>query len=204
MAIKGFKEVIDRKGYRLDAKDRKIFERELSNSLFGLDDSNWYRHNKTDVIEFILYDSSDNQLPQGDSGELVRYIYLDDAKINEYFTVNNDPDSTKVNEARQYTVNTEKLIHEAGYSNGIFKTQITLLNRRAGTDTKDFDKLWIHEISPSRTEVRVLPIKDRAGNILPDLFIVVLVSVEGRKSCVFFIEIRLHCDKSEIMSVYKI
>ena len=30
------------------------------------------------MIEFILYDVSDNQLPQGDDGKLVRYIHLDD------------------------------------------------------------------------------------------------------------------------------
>ena len=36
------------------------------------------------MIEFILYDVSDNQLPQGDDGKLVRYIHLDDCK---YFKI---------------------------------------------------------------------------------------------------------------------
>ena len=29
MAIKGFKQVVEKKGYRLDDKDRKIFEKEI-------------------------------------------------------------------------------------------------------------------------------------------------------------------------------
>ena len=51
-------------------------------------------------------------------------------------------------------------IKEAGYSNGIFKTQVTLLNRRVGSEESSEDKLWIHEISPSRTEIRVVPLKN--------------------------------------------
>jgi hypothetical protein len=48
---------------------------------------------------------------------------------------------------------------EAGYTNGIFRTQVTLINKRAGSD-KQKDKLWIQEISPSRTEVRLFPLKE--------------------------------------------
>ena len=59
---------------------------------------------------------------------------------------------------QEYFIDTEKLIKEFGYSNGVFKTQITLLNRRLGSEPRLFDKVWIHEISPSRTEVRVLPV----------------------------------------------
>ena len=43
--------------------------------------------------------------------------------------------------------------------NGIFKTQVTLINKRVGSDSEE-DKLWISEISPSRTEVRLFPIKN--------------------------------------------
>ena len=64
----------------------------------------------------------------------------------------------KSNNAQEYFIDTEKLIKEFGYSNGVFKTQITLLNRRLGSEPRLFDKVWIHEISPSRTEVRVLPV----------------------------------------------
>jgi len=170
MAIKQFKDIIDDKGYSVTSKDRKIFERDLSKSLFGLDGTHWFRHGKTDVIEFILYDSNDNQLPQGDDGRLVNYIYLDSANIRNYFSISDVPDAGKLNEARKYLIDSEKLIKEAGYTNGIFKTQITLLNRRVGSEETEFDKLWIHEISPSRTEIRVLPVKmEDDMTILPDL-----------------------------------
>ena len=170
MAIKGFKDIIDKKGYLVSKKDRQIFERELSKSLFGIGNGIWFRHGQTDAIEFILYDSNDNQLPQGDTGRLVRYIYLDDANIKEYFIINEDETSRKkLNDAREYVVDSEKIIKEAGYSSGIFKTQITLLNRRVGSDERTYDKVWIHEISPSRTEIRVLPTKDKDNNVLPDL-----------------------------------
>ena len=32
-----------------------------------------------------------------------------------------------------------------------------------------FDRLWIHEISPSRTEIRVLPVNRDKGGVWPDL-----------------------------------
>ncbi len=73
MAIKGFKDIIDRKGYKVDSEDRKVFEKEISKSNLGLGCS--------DMIEFILFDSSENQLPQGDDGKLVRYIYIDDVNV---------------------------------------------------------------------------------------------------------------------------
>jgi hypothetical protein len=60
----------------------------------------------------------------------------------------------------EYFIDIERLLREAGYNNGIFKTQITLLNKRVGTEF-DNDKLWISEISPSRTEVRLFPIKNK-------------------------------------------
>jgi hypothetical protein len=179
MAIKGFKEIVDKRGFKVDKKDREIFERAVAKSAFGLLLDSIYRHGKTDTIEFVLYDSNDNQLPQGDSGDLVRYIYLDDANIGEYFTI--DETNRKTNDAPEYIVNSERLIREAGYSSGIFKTQITLLNRRLGSENNRFDKVWIHEISPSRTEIRILPTKNQQGEILPDLEERYNIFIEGRQ-----------------------
>lgn len=156
MAIEGFKEIIDRKGYKVNSEDRKVFEKEISKSNFGLGCS--------DMIEFILFDSSENKLPQGDDGKLVRYIYLDDANINDYFIISDNQFTKKKNGTPEFIVDIEKLIREAGYSNGIFKTQVTLLNRRAGTDVDDDNNLWVHEISPSRTEVRLLPNRAKKKN----------------------------------------
>ena len=49
----------------------------------------------------------------------------------------------------------------------ISKTQITLLNKRVGSEAPS-DSLWISEISPSRTEVRLLPLK-RGLQLNPEL-----------------------------------
>jgi len=153
MAIKDFKEIVDRKGYKVNSEDRKIFEREIGKSYFG--------YGNSDMIEFILYDINDNKLPQGDDGKLVRYISLNDSNIKNYFLISDNNFTKKLNGASEFIVDIERLVREAGYSNGIFKTQVTLLNRRAGSDTGTTDKLWIHEISPSRTEIRVLPLKNK-------------------------------------------
>lgn len=153
MAIKDFKEVVDRKGYKVDSEDRKIFEREIGKSYFGAGFS--------DMIEFILYDINDNKLPQGEDGKFVRYIHLNDSNIKDYFLISDNNFTKKLNGASEFIVDIEKLVKEAGYSNGIFKTQVTLLNRRVGSEKGEGDKLWIHEISPSRTEIRVLPLKNK-------------------------------------------
>ena len=159
MAIKGFKQVVEKKGYRLDDKDRKIFEKEIKRGYFGFDVG--------DIIEFVIYDASDNQLPQESvDGKKVRYISYTDENIKKYFDkVPENKFNKKSNNAQEYFIDTEKLIKEAGYSNGVFKTQITLLNRRLGSEPRLFDKVWIHEISPSRTEVRVLPVVEDGTSI---------------------------------------
>jgi hypothetical protein len=156
MAIEGFKDIINDNGYKVDEKDRVVFEEGLQKSYFG--------QGIADVIEFVLYDSNDNKLPQGDSGDFVRYVYLDSANITDYFILSTANAGDKQSRASEYIVDVEKLIRDAGYSNGVFKTQVTLLNRRAGSNAKEGDKLWIHEISPSRTEIRVLPLKSKIEN----------------------------------------
>jgi hypothetical protein len=161
MAINQFKEIVDKKGYKVDSKDRAIFEKEVAKSYFGMGDA--------DTIEFVLYDSSDNILPQGENGELARYIFLNDVNISKYFIFTENSSNKRLNGAKEYIIDTEFLVREAGYSTGIFKTQTTLLNRRVGSETVVDDKLWIHEISPSRTEIRVLPINGVDGKPNSDL-----------------------------------
>jgi len=156
MAIKDFKDIEGRKGYLVEQEDRKIFQKEISKANFGL--------GCADMIEFILYDVSDNKLPQGDSGKLVRYIHLDDTNISKYFLISDNILTKKIGDVPEFVVDLEALIKEAGYNNGIFKTQVTLLNRRLGEEILDSNKLWIHEIAPSRTEIRVLPIRAKEEN----------------------------------------
>jgi hypothetical protein len=153
MAIKTFKEILDNKGYRINSNDRKIFEQGNFQSFFGLSNS--------DAIEFVVYDVNDNQLPQKD-GKLVRYVQLTNQNIADYFMIAEGTIFQKYKLPSEYFIDVERLLREAGYNNGIFKTQITLLNKRVGSENND-DKLWISEISPSRTEVRLFPIKSKTG-----------------------------------------
>ena len=77
--MKDFKNIEEKKGYRVDKKDREIFEREVRRGIFGLDVG--------DIIEFIVYDSNDNALPQESSnGKPVRYISYTDTNIKKYFS----------------------------------------------------------------------------------------------------------------------
>ena len=156
MAIKGFKDIEQKKGYRVEKKDREIFEREVRRGIFGIDVG--------DIIEFILYDSSDNPLPQKSANDKpVRYISYTDTNIQKYFSkVNKTKFNIKRNGAEEFFIDLETLIKEAGYSQGVFKTSVSLLNRRLGSEERKFDRAWIHEISPSRTEVRVLPVIDES------------------------------------------
>ena len=79
MPTKSFKDIIDKRGYKVSKADRAIFEREIGKSYFGMGVS--------DLIEFVLYDSNNNQLPQGDSKLMVRYIPLDVENIRKYFLI---------------------------------------------------------------------------------------------------------------------
>lgn len=149
MAIKTIKEIINSRGYVINPKDRAIFETGDLRSFFGL--------SGTDAIEFIVYDANDNQLPQGNDGSLVRYIPLTSENISDYILMPEGTVIQKYNLPKEYFIDVERLLSEAGYGNGIFKTQITLINKRVGSEMKD-DKLYINEISPSRTEVRLFPV----------------------------------------------
>lgn len=154
MAIKSFKEIINNKGYRISTKDREIFEEGTLQSFFGFSDS--------DLIEFIAYDVNDNQLPlqlnpAGDTS-LVKYIPLTSENIKNYFLIAEGTKLQLGNFPKEYFIDVKQILNDSGYDSGIFKTQVTLLNRRVGDYRENVNaKLWIKEISPSRTEIKVLP-----------------------------------------------
>lgn len=150
MAIQTFKEILNNNGYRIQSDDRKIFEEGNFQSFFGFSEN--------DAIEFIVYDINDNQLPQKNFG-LVRYISLSTENIKDYFLIAEGTLFQKYKLPNEYFIDVERLLKEAGYTNGLYKTQITLISKRVGSE-KMADKLWISEISPSRTEVRLFPIKN--------------------------------------------
>ena len=170
MAIRTFKEIIDNKAYRLSSNDRDIFEQGNLQSFFGLSDD--------DIIEFILFDANDNQLPQGASGKLVRYIPMNSSNIRDYFMVADGTMLQSLNFPSEYFIDVAKLTKEAGYQTGIFKVQVTLLNRRIGSDALN-DKMWISEISPSRTELKLLPLRNGKNANRGDLLNRFRIFVDG-------------------------
>jgi hypothetical protein len=161
MAIKSFKEILNNKGYRISKKDREIFEDGTLQSFFGFSNS--------DLIEFIVYDINDNQLPlqinpAGDT-TLVKYIPLTTENIKNYFLIAEGTTLQLGNFPKEYFIDGTQLLKDSGYDSGIFKTQITLLNRRAGDYRENVNaKLWIKEISPSRTEIKVLPQRNNVAD----------------------------------------
>lgn len=160
MAIRTFKEIIDNKGYRISSKDREIFEEGSLRSFFGMSEN--------DYIEFIAYDANDNQVPLQitDAGDtaLVKYIPVTSETIKNYFMINEGTEIQQGEFPSEYFIDIERLLRESGYDNGIFKTQITLINRRLGTfDNRKQSKMWIKEISPSRTEIRLLPQRNKVS-----------------------------------------
>ena len=114
--LKNFKEVVQNKAFRINPKDRKIFEEGDMQSFFGLSED--------DLIEFIMYDSSENQLPQKGFGR-VRYIPLTTSNINNYFLLAEGTTMTRNNLPSEFFIDVERLIKEAGFTNGVFKTQIS-------------------------------------------------------------------------------
>lgn len=105
-----------------------------------------------DVLEFVLYDISNNVLPQESFGN-ARYIKGD--SIKNYLLASNNP-SDAVYEGGGFVVDIKKLIKEAGYNTGYYRVQINFINNRVGSDYPT-DKMWIQEISSTRLEMRLLP-----------------------------------------------
>jgi len=154
MAIKSFKEIIDNKGYRISAEDRDIFEEGRLQSFFGFSDN--------DYIEFIAYDINDNQLPlkidELGNEELVKYIKINTDTIRNYFLVEDGVVLERGLLPNQYFIDVSRILKESGYSDGIFKVQFSLISKRLGEFNPSLrSKIWIKEISPSRTEIKVLP-----------------------------------------------
>lgn len=153
MSLKKYKKIENNRGYFIDDRDSQIFEREFQKSLYG--------EGENDVISFTLYDVNENMLPQDNYGN-TRFIHSSD--FGDYFRKIKGTENQTNNQPYEYEVNVDKLIKEAGYNSGIFNVEILLINDRVGSN-HDRDKLWIHEISPSRTEIRVLPLKVQNENL---------------------------------------
>jgi len=149
MAINDFKNIeninlnLDSTAQLVDSKDLAIFKTSAKNNTdFGMSEN--------DVIEFRIYDISNNLLEQT-GGKSIRHIHKND--ISKYLKSEID---SKTQE-KVYDIDVEKLIRESGYENGEYKVAFNFLKNHLGTENSK-QRVWIHEVSPSRTEIRVMPL----------------------------------------------
>jgi hypothetical protein len=149
MAIKDFKNIekinqeLESTAQIIKPADLNIFKTSAKNVAdFGL--------SKNDAIEFRLYDISNNLLEQT-NGVKVRYIHK-----NELPTYLRDSLDTTTGE-KIFEIDVEKLVFEAGYGNGEFRVSFSFVKNYVGNENSK-KRVWIHEVSPSRTEIRVLPL----------------------------------------------
>ena len=115
-----------------------------------------FGNTKYDVMEVSIYDINNNLLPQA-SGNNVAYIKGNDIKNYMYQITN------KVG-LKELAIDVEKLINDIGYNNGILKVNINFVRYKVGSENT-LEKVWIEEISPSREEIRILPLKTKFENI---------------------------------------
>lgn len=111
---------------------------------------------KYDVMEVSVYDINNNLLPQK-SGNNVAYVKKQDIKNYMYSLVNKGGQ-------KEIAINIEKLLNDLGFKNGILKVNINFVRNKVGSDN-ELQKVWIQEISPSREEVRIIPLKTKDENI---------------------------------------
>jgi hypothetical protein len=190
MAIKDFKNIekinqeLEDKAQIIKPADLNIFKTSAKNvDDFGL--------SKNDAIEFRLYDISNNLLEQT-GGFRVKYIHKDE--LSYYLKHSLDTTTGE----KIFEIDVEKLVFEAGYSNGEFRVSFSFVKNYVGNENTK-KRVWIHEVSPSRTEIRVLPLLglDKSINLdLEDRYFSFMDNVvELRQS---YKEIRQFLDKIEL------
>ena len=111
---------------------------------------------KYDVMEVSVYDINSNLLPNK-SGNNVAYIKTGDIKNYLYNLTNKGGQ-------QELAIDAEKLLKELGFTNGILKLNLNFVRNKVGTDD-NLTRVWIQEISPSREEIRILPLKTKDNTI---------------------------------------
>jgi hypothetical protein len=111
---------------------------------------------KYDVMEVSIYDINNNLLPQK-TGNNVAYIKTGDIK-NYMFNVTNKGGQ------KELAIDIEKLLNDLGFTNGILKVNLNFVRYKVGSEN-ELERVWIQEISPSREEIRILPLKTKEASI---------------------------------------
>ncbi len=136
-------------GKFIDDKDLFILSKnEIEKSDFGV--------SKYDVMEVSVYDINNNLLPQK-SGTNVAYIKKGDIQ-NYLYNITNKGGQ------KELAINIEKLLNDLGFTNGILKVNINFVKQKVGSEN-ELTRVWIQEVSPSRNEIRILPLKTKDSNI---------------------------------------
>jgi hypothetical protein len=136
-------------GKFIDDKDLFILSKnEIEKSDFG--------NSRYDVMEVSVYDINNNLLPHK-SGNNVAYIKKGDIQ-NYLYNITNKQGQ------KELAINVEKLLNELGFKNGILKVNINFVKQKVGSEN-ELTKVWIQEVSPSRNEIRILPLKTKDSNI---------------------------------------
>jgi hypothetical protein len=110
-----------------------------------------------DVMEVSVYDINSNLLPQK-NGKNVAYIKTGDIK-NYLYNIRNNAGQ------KELAIDIEKLLNDLGFTNGILKVNINFVRNKVGSEN-ELTKIWIQEISPSREEIRILPLTTKDVNNL--------------------------------------
>lgn len=139
----------DNAGQFLEDKDLYIVSKnEIQVSEFG--------NTPYDVVEVSVYDINNNLLPQK-SGKNIAYVKSTDIKNYVYDITNNLG-------KKEVAIDIEKLLNDLGFTNGILKVNLNFVRNRVGNEN-ELHRVWIHEISPSREEIRIIPLKTADDNI---------------------------------------
>jgi hypothetical protein len=111
---------------------------------------------KYDVMEVSVYDINNNLLPHK-SGKNVEHVKYQHIGNYLYSMVNKGGQ-------KEIAIDAEKLLNDLGFTNGILKLNLNFVRQRVGSDD-ELQRVWIQEISPSREEVRIIPLKTKDNNI---------------------------------------
>jgi len=133
----------DNEGKFIQDKDLFIVSKsEIEDSDFG--------DCKYDVMEVSVYDINNNLLPQK-SGETVAYIKS--GEIKEYVY-----NVTNTRGKKEVAIDVEKLLSDLGFTNGILRVNFNFIRNRVGSEN-EIRRAWIQEISATRNEIRIIPLK---------------------------------------------
>jgi uncharacterized membrane protein YgcG len=141
---------IDNINLRKDTEGKILSDKELLIISKGEKEIIKFGENFDDLMEVSLYDINNNLLPQK-SGNNVAYIKSGDIK-NYIYNVSNKTGQQEI------AINAEKLLNDLGFTNGIFKLNINFVRNKIGSENV-LTRVWVQEISPSREEIRIIPLK---------------------------------------------